>query len=91
MVVPDQRAAQSFIDQDRRLPPFDNLQQYPANTLFHATFLYESIWDIAEHYKQAYWADVRALNIRQPAQWTIATDFVPQMIEFATLASPTVP
>jgi cysteinyl-tRNA synthetase len=43
----------------------------------------ESIWDIAEHYKQAYWADVEALNIRQPAQWTVATDYVPQMIEFA--------
>ena len=44
----------------------------------------QSIWDIAEHYKQAYWADVQALNIRQPAQWTIATDYVPQMIEFAS-------
>ena len=43
----------------------------------------QSIWDIAKHYTEAYWADVRALNIRQPAQWTIATDFVPQMIEFA--------
>ncbi|MFM7379196.1 MAG: cysteine--tRNA ligase [Erythrobacter sp.] len=43
----------------------------------------QSIWDIAEHYKQAYWVDVRALNIRQPAQWTIATDYVPQMIDFA--------
>jgi cysteinyl-tRNA synthetase len=43
----------------------------------------QSIWDIAEHYKQAYWADVRALNIRQPALWTVATDYVPQMIEFA--------
>ncbi len=43
----------------------------------------QSIWDIAEHYKQAYWADVRALNIRQPAAWTIATDYVPAMIEFA--------
>ena len=42
-----------------------------------------SIWDIAEHYKQAYWADIRALNIRQPAKWTVATDYVPQMIEFA--------
>lgn len=42
-----------------------------------------SIWDIAEHYKQAYWADVRALNIRQPARWTVATDYIPQMIEFA--------
>ena len=43
----------------------------------------QSIWDIAEHYTQAYWADVKALNIRQPARWTIATEFVPQMIEFA--------
>jgi cysteinyl-tRNA synthetase len=43
----------------------------------------QSIWDIAEHYKQAYWADVQALNIRQPARWTIATDYVPQMIAFA--------
>jgi len=42
----------------------------------------QSIWDIAEHYKQAYWADVRALNIRQPAQWTVATDYVPAMIDF---------
>lgn len=43
----------------------------------------QSIWEIAEHYKQAFWADVRSLNIRQPAQWTVATDYVPQMIEFA--------
>ncbi len=43
----------------------------------------QSIWDIARHYTQAYWADVKALNIRQPAQWTIATEFVPQMLEFA--------
>ena len=43
----------------------------------------QSIWDIARHYTEAYWADIKALNIRQPAQWTIATDFVPQMIEFA--------
>ncbi len=43
----------------------------------------QSIWDIAKHYTEAFWADVKALNIRQPAQWTIATDYVPQMIEFA--------
>ena len=43
----------------------------------------QSIWDIAKHYTEAYWADIKALNIRQPARWTIATDFVPQMIEFA--------
>lgn len=44
----------------------------------------QSIWDIAAHYTQAYWADVAALNIRQPAHWSIATDYVPAMIEFAT-------
>jgi cysteinyl-tRNA synthetase len=43
----------------------------------------QSIWDIARHYTEAYWADVKALNIRQPAFWSIATDYVPQMIEFA--------
>ena len=42
-----------------------------------------SIWDIAQHYTEAYWADVKALNIRQPAHWSIATEYVPQMIEFA--------
>ncbi len=44
----------------------------------------KSIWDIAQHYTQAYWEDIKALNIRQPARWTIATEYVPQMIQFAT-------
>ncbi len=43
----------------------------------------QSIWDIARHYTQAYWDDVKALNIRQPAHWSIATDYVPAMIEYA--------
>lgn len=43
----------------------------------------QSIWDIARHYTEAYWQDINALNIRQPAHWSIATDYVPQMIEFA--------
>lgn len=42
-----------------------------------------SIWDIAKHYTEAYWADVKALNIREPAHWSIATDYVPQMIDYA--------
>src|SRR6266540_237908 len=33
------------IPPDRRIPPYDNLQQYPASTRFHPTFLYESLWD----------------------------------------------
>ena len=43
----------------------------------------QSIWDIARHFTEAYWADVKALNIRQPAHWSIATDYVPAMIAFA--------
>ncbi len=43
----------------------------------------QSIWDIAKHYTQAYWDDIKALNIRQPAHWSIATDYVPEMIEYA--------
>ena len=43
----------------------------------------QSIWDIARHYTEAYWADVKALNIREPTQWPIATDYVPAMIAFA--------
>jgi len=33
------------IPADRRIPPYDNLQQYPLSTRFHPTFLYESLWD----------------------------------------------
>lgn len=43
----------------------------------------QSIWDIAKHYTEAYWADIKALNIRQPAHWSIATDYIDAMIEFA--------
>jgi cysteinyl-tRNA synthetase len=43
----------------------------------------QSIWDIAKHYTQAYWDDIKALSIRQPAHWSIATDYVPAMIDYA--------
>ncbi|HEX2793062.1 MAG TPA: cysteine--tRNA ligase, partial [Croceicoccus sp.] len=48
----------------------------------------QSIWDIARHYTEAYWADVKALNIRQPMRWTIATDFIEEMVEFAKEIAP---
>ncbi|HMQ29436.1 MAG TPA: prolipoprotein diacylglyceryl transferase [Chloroflexaceae bacterium] len=34
------------IDAEHRMPPFDDMQQYPPPTLFHATFLYESLWNL---------------------------------------------
>jgi phosphatidylglycerol---prolipoprotein diacylglyceryl transferase len=32
---------------EHRIPPYDNLQQYPASTRFHPTFLYESLWNVS--------------------------------------------
>lgn len=43
----------------------------------------KSIWDIAAHYTTVFKADIERLNITQPAEWTVASDYVPQMIEFA--------
>jgi phosphatidylglycerol:prolipoprotein diacylglycerol transferase len=30
---------------EHRIPPYDNLQQYPPSTRFHPAFLYESLWN----------------------------------------------
>ncbi len=43
----------------------------------------KSAWDIAKFYTEAYWADIERLNIRQPAKWSIASDYVPAMIDYA--------
>ena len=43
----------------------------------------KSIWEIAAHYTAAFKEDVARLNIVPPAEWTVATDHVPQMIAFA--------
>lgn len=34
------------IDQYHRIPPFDDLAQYPLTTRFHPDFLYESQWNL---------------------------------------------
>ncbi len=34
------------IDPMYRLPPYSDMQAYPGDTLFHPTFLYESIWNL---------------------------------------------
>ncbi|MGY2734936.1 cysteine--tRNA ligase [Sphingomonas sp. UYP23] len=43
----------------------------------------KSIWEIAAHYTQAFKDDVVRLNIDPPAEWTVATEHIPQMIAFA--------
>ena len=35
------------IDAPYRIPPYNDLDKYPLTTLFHPTFLYESLWNLA--------------------------------------------
>jgi phosphatidylglycerol:prolipoprotein diacylglycerol transferase len=53
------------IDADRRLPPYNDMATYPPNTLFHATFLYESIWNIAG-FGLLLWLEKRLRDWRRP-------------------------
>ena len=48
----------------------------------------KSIWDIAAHYTQAFKQNITDLNIIPPSEWTVATDYVPQMIAFAEKIAP---
>ena len=43
----------------------------------------KSIWEIAAHYTEAFKEDVARLNITTVSEWTVATDHIPQMIDFA--------
>jgi cysteinyl-tRNA synthetase len=48
----------------------------------------KSIWDIAAHYTDAFKRNIADLNIIAPSEWTVATDYVPQMIAFAQSIAP---
>ncbi|MEO5493537.1 MAG: cysteine--tRNA ligase [Sphingomonas sp.] len=41
-----------------------------------------SIWDVAKHYTEAFWQNLKDLNIREPSRWSIATDHIAEMIAF---------
>ena len=43
----------------------------------------KTAWDIAAFYTAEFKRDLDWLNVRGPAKWTVATDYVPRMIEFA--------
>lgn len=42
-----------------------------------------TVWDIAEHYTQAFKHDLSRLNIQSPSLWSKATDHIQEMIAFA--------
>jgi len=44
-----------------------------------------SVDDITRHYTETYWDDLRALNVAPPDEWPRATEYVPQMINFAAV------
>jgi cysteinyl-tRNA synthetase len=43
----------------------------------------KTAWDIAAFYTAEFKRDLDWLHVRSPAKWTVATDYVPRMIEFA--------
>lgn len=43
----------------------------------------KTAWDIAAFYTAEFKRDLSWLNVRDPAKWTVATDYVPRMIDFA--------
>lgn len=38
----------------------------------------KTVWEIADHYTQAFFADLKKLNIKSPDKWTKATDHIPE-------------
>ncbi len=43
----------------------------------------KTAWDIAAFFTAEFKRDLKWLNVRDPYRWTVATDYVPQMIEAA--------
>jgi cysteinyl-tRNA synthetase len=48
----------------------------------------KTIWDVARFYTDAFKSDVKALNIREPSRWSVATDHIQEMIAFAERIAP---
>lgn len=48
-----------------------------------AASLGKTAWDIAAFYTEEFKRDLKWLNVTDPAKWTVATDYVPAMIEYA--------
>jgi cysteinyl-tRNA synthetase len=43
----------------------------------------KSAWDVAAFYTAEFKRDLKWLNVTDPAKWTVATEYVPAMIEYA--------
>jgi phosphatidylglycerol:prolipoprotein diacylglycerol transferase len=58
-----------LIDANNRIAPFNDLTQYPLDTRFHPTFLYESLWLLLGFFVLAF------LNSRYRDRWRYGTLF----------------
>ncbi len=47
-----------------------------------------SAWDIAAHYTAVFKRNLADLNVREPTRWSVATDHIAEMIEFAKTIAP---
>jgi phosphatidylglycerol:prolipoprotein diacylglycerol transferase len=66
---PTERPWGILIDANNRIAPYNNLQLYPAETRFHPTFLYESLWLLVGFFVLVY------LNKRFRDRWHRGTLF----------------
>jgi cysteinyl-tRNA synthetase len=41
----------------------------------------KNVWEIAQHYTNAFKQDLKKLNIKDPSSWTKATDYIPEQID----------
>jgi len=48
----------------------------------------KSIWDIAAHYTAAFKQNIADLNIREPSRWSVATEHIAEMVDFAAKIAP---
>src|SRR3546814_9214912 len=48
----------------------------------------KSIWDIAAHYTEAFKQNIADLNIIEPTKWSVATDHIGEMIDYAKRIAP---
>ncbi len=48
----------------------------------------QSIWDIAAYYTDAFKRDIYRLHIKDPSKWSVATDHIADMVDYAEKIAP---
>ncbi|MGQ9550314.1 MAG: prolipoprotein diacylglyceryl transferase [Roseiflexus sp.] len=59
-----------LIDEEHRIGPYRDMQQFPPDTLFHPTFLYESVWNLGG-FGMLIWLERRLRDRLRPLDITL--------------------